>query len=139
MGILDHELIFSDAQALTATANSTNLVDMQAASQMGSAISDAHLLLNITAKGASTPTIAAALVGADDEAFSVNKVTVATTGTLSDPALGLRALALPLMATPKRYYRVEYTLGGGGGSPTFTVTAALQLNPSYRAPGIYAA
>lgn len=121
--LLDKQLAFSEAQALTATANSTNVVDMGGSINLP-ANGKTRCLLNVGAKGASTPTIAAVLVGADDDAFSVNKITIGTTGTLSDPALGNYDIPIRNHAA-KRYYRIEYTLGGGGGSPTFTVTAGL--------------
>lgn len=122
--MFDQQLVFSDAQALTATAVSTNYVNGGAASNLG--VNPIRCLMTVTAKGASTPTIAAVLVGADDSAFSTNKITIGATTTLSDPTLGMYEIPVR-NHPPKKYYRVEYTLGGGGGSPTFTVTTGLVL------------
>lgn len=123
--LFDQQLIFSDAQALTATANSTNYVDGSANKNLN-VNGEIHCPLVISAKGASTPTIRAVLVGADDTAFSTNKITIGDTGTLSDPTVGIYSIGIR-NHSPKRYYRIEYTLGGGGGSPTFTVTVGFTL------------
>lgn len=121
--LLDKQLAFSEAQALTATADSTNVIDMGGAINL-KANGKIQCLLNIGAKGASTPTIKVEIKGADDEAISSNVIVVAETATLSDPALGNYDVPIRQHAV-KRYYRATYTLGGGGGSPTFTVTVGL--------------
>lgn len=117
--LLDKSVTFSDAQALTATADSTNVVDMGAAVNLA-ANGKTKCLLNLGAKGGTTPTIAALIQGADNEAMSSNAITIGTTGTLTDPALGNYEVPLANHA-PKRYYRITYTCGGT--NPTFTVTA----------------
>lgn len=128
--ITDFELTLSDAQVLAASGNSTNDIDMTGAIQPGTLLSDLYFILTVSAKSGATPTIRAALVGADDAAFSVNKVTVADTGVLADPVtIGTRfPIALGNLAAKKRYYRIEYTLGGT--TPGFTVTATLTPTPS---------
>lgn len=128
--LLDKQVAFSEAQALTATANSTNVVDMGAAINIA-ANGKTKCLLNLGAKGGTAPTIAAVLEGADNEAMSSNAITIGTTGTLTDPALGNYEIPIANHAA-KRYYRITYTCGGT--NPTFTVTAgfhdAFQTNLS---------
>lgn len=119
---LDKELLFSDAEALAASGNSANLVDSVAAHVLGAG-EEMYWFLQLAAKGGTTPTIKAVLVGADDSGFSSNKITIVDTGTLSDPALGFAWKGAVPHHTKKRYYRVEYTLGGT--NPTFTATSGL--------------
>lgn len=124
---MDKENLCSDAQALTGTANSSDLIDMGGAVNLGGASGHRPKpFVHISAKSGTTPTIAILLVGADDSAFSTNKITIWNSGTLSDPAVpSLVKGAIP-SHTPKRYYRFEYTLGGT--TPNFTVTSGLVLD-----------
>lgn len=119
---LDKELTLSAGQQLTASGNSTNIVDESVARNLGSG-EPLYFVVHLSAKAGTTPTFQAKLVGADDAAFSSNKITIVDTGTLSDPAVpALKQYALPTH-TAKRYYRVEYVLGGT--SPDFTFTAGI--------------
>lgn len=122
--MLDQQLLMSDAQALTATANSTDYIDAGAARNLGSGQRVA-LVVHVSAQGGTSPTIQAVFVGADDTAFSTNKITIADSGTKAAPGVGFIRMAIPAH-TAKRYFRVEYTLGGT--SPTYTVTAGIALN-----------
>jgi hypothetical protein len=114
--IADKQLALSDAQVLAATGNSTNVIDNVVPLNLGS--SELRAYLNIRAKSGTGPSIRAQLVGADDSGFSTNKITVADTGVLADPALGLYDVPIRQHAK-KRYYRTEYTLAGT--TPNFTV------------------
>jgi hypothetical protein len=131
--ILDQQLIFSDAQVLTATANSTNLVDQGASRDLGRGVR-LTFIMHVSAVSGTSPTIAALLVGADDAAFATNKITLATIATLSPPVANTiyRAVPASLPNTPKRYLRVEYTIGGT--TPSVTVTATLVLDDQTTQP-----
>jgi hypothetical protein len=131
--ILDQQLIFSDAQVLTATANSTNLVDQGASRDLGRGVR-LTFIMHVSAVSGTSPTIAALLVGADDAAFATNKITLATIATLSPPVANTiyRAAPASLPNTPKRYLRVEYTIGGT--TPSVTVTATLVLDDQTTQP-----
>lgn len=126
MALMDAQNLFSDAQALTVTAASTNYIDGSAARLSGNG-EPLMVLAAITSVGGTSPTITAALEGADDTAFSTNKITLATvTPTLvSGTAYGLLKLAISPHAA-KRYYRMYYTMGGT--SPTVTITAGFALD-----------
>lgn len=121
---IDQQTVMSDAQVVTATANSTNYIDTLAGHNLGSGKKVVPFIKVGTVSG--TPTLTAALVGADDSGFSTNKITLATvTPTLTaGQADTLVHMAIPSHAQ-KRYFRMEYTVGGG--SPSVVVTAGLAL------------
>lgn len=122
----DDQLMVSRAQVLTATANSTDLIDMGAARSLGAGQEFIPTVV-ITANTGTSPTLTVALVGADDSAFSTNKITIdSVTPTLvSGTAFGIvRMTARAHM--PKRFYRYEYTVGGT--SPSITITAGFAAN-----------
>ena len=116
--MIDKQLLFSDAQVLSASGNSTNYLERPAPTNLGGQEGLFPFLL-VHTKSGTTPTLRATLVGADDAAFTANKVTLEDTGTVSDPPLGFIRLAIPTHS-PKKYFRVEYVLGGG--TPGFTVS-----------------
>jgi len=131
----DSQLEFSTQQALTATANSTNIVDKGGPINLGAGEPiHAYISLCGVAPGGTNPTLTATLVGADDAAFSVNKITIGSvTPVLVSGTIDTRNYEIPIGSNlPKRYFRIEYTLGGT--SPTVTVTAGfvedLQTHPS---------
>lgn len=119
--LLDAQDAPSNPQTLTATANSTDYIDKGGAVNLGAG-QPVLALVNIgTPTG--TPTLTINFVGADDAAFSVNKITIATrTPTLTGGTeVGGLYLAIAPHA-PKRYFRFEYTVGGG--SPSIPVLHA---------------
>lgn len=136
MGMNDNQLYFSDAQALTASAVATNVIDTGAPCMIGSGerLRCGLSLLGV-APGGTLPTLTATLWGADDAAMSVNRVAIGAvspalvSGTpLTDPCIEVGCS----IRQPKRFYRVEYVLGGT--NPTMTVssflTEELQTNPA---------
>lgn len=119
--LLDKQLLMSDAQVVNANGNSTDYIDFGSARNLGAG-QELQPVFHIGAKSGTTPTLRALVVGADDSTFSTNKVTLMDTGTLTDPPIGFVRLAIP-SHPPKRYMRIEYTVGGG--TPSFSVTAGL--------------
>jgi hypothetical protein len=123
--MLDKQTTFSDAQALTASAASTNRLDFGASARLGSGHT-VWLYLKIDATGGSSPTIAIALRGDTDSTAGseVPLIEILDAATLSpDPS----HFAIPVGVFQKlRYYDVYYTLTGT--SPTYTVTCALLLD-----------
>lgn len=140
MGIMDRELTFSLAQAVTATAASTDYYDQQVA---GNILALAPMWLQVsfdeaaTAAGAATVTVQ--LQCDDNPAFSSPK-TVATSAALAlaDMAPGKAPVLLPLPASlDERYIRVNYVVATGpltAGKFTSTITDKPQSNKPY--PGI---
>jgi hypothetical protein len=121
--MLDQNLVLSDAQALTVTANSTNVIDLGAAKSLGAGDVLIPMVL-ITAVGGTSPTLTVTIQGADDVGISTNVITLATaTPTLvSGTAYGFVRMAFHAHM-PKRYIRATYTLGGT--SPTMTITTSI--------------
>lgn len=125
---------FSESQALTGTAASTNTIDLGATYTVlgapaplvrdigkGNRI-DVLVSLDVDSGGTS-PTIDVTLEVDDNDAFSSAK-TVAVAPQVAGGSEGDRiALYWIPEGTDERYMRVNYTLGGT--SPTYTVTAGI--------------
>lgn len=139
--ILDAQGVLSDAQAITTTANSTNVYDT------GSPVRDAgtgkgfaltvQVTQAFTASGAGTLTIA--LIAADDTGLSTNPTTLWTTGAIPVATLAagykLVARVPPNRAFPKgqRYLGLTYAVATGPMTAG-KITAAL-TNEQYDASG----
>jgi hypothetical protein len=139
--------LFSDAQALTTTAASTNHIDLGATGTVLGA--PAALTRDIAkgepipivvkmdvAAGGTSPTITVSVQVDDNSSFS-SATTVLTTDSKSGGAAG-DEIYIPVYlpeGTNERYLRLNYTLGGT--SPTYTVTAGVVKgrNSNYTVPG----
>jgi hypothetical protein len=120
--IFDQQNLFSDSQVLTATANSTNLIDALTARNLGAG-EPLFLVAALIAISGTSPTLTVNLVGADDSGFSTNKITIASATPTLVSGVAQMVHLTPPSHTPKRYYRLEYTVGGTG--PSITVIAGL--------------
>lgn len=127
--IPDAQQLFSDAQALSATAVSTNVIDLGVDRDLG--------------KGEPMAVVVCVDVAADfttgDETYQIDIQTgstatptkviarripvVTASNTTSDLGLG-KILVIPLPHDVDRYLRINYTLGGT--TPTVTLTTFLQ-------------
>jgi len=122
--LIDSRLEFSDAQALTETAASTNLVDLGGDRDIGPGRT-LYVVLTVDVAADFTTgneTYAVALQTDDNVGFS-------SAVTLASRSIAAAALAqgsqhvIPVTLTNERYLRLNYTLGGT--SPTVTVSAWL--------------
>lgn len=127
--ILDKENLFSDDQAITASAASTNVVDLGVSRDIGKGV-PVPVLIQVTADFATLTSLTAEIETSDDEAFSSSE-TLATSGAI--PAADLVAgYQFPMQYMPlgtKRYVRVNYTVAGtdaSAGTVTAGVVAAHQ-------------
>jgi hypothetical protein len=119
--MLDNNLIFSDAQDLTETAVSTNVIDMGVARDLGSG--ERLWLLFQFGNVVSDATWIAVLNASAAEAMS-NPVVKATTGAAITPT-DYTLLAMPINpGVAYRYYQISYTIASGT-SPHIPTTAAL--------------
>jgi hypothetical protein len=127
--ILDAQNLFSDAQAITAAAASTNLIDLGANRNLGVG-EDLYVHVNVDVAftdASSDSTLTVTVETDDNEAFS-SPTTAQTIGTF--PALSAIGASLKAKLQPdaivERYMRLKYTPNNGSLS-TGSVTAALVL------------
>lgn len=121
--LIDNALAMSNAQVVTATGNSSDYIDHLGSANLG-ADRVPRVGLNISAVTGTSPTLTAKLVGADDAAFSTNKVTI---GAIVDAITAAGNYRIPVgNVARKRYYRIEYTVGGT--TPSFTVTSFVVMD-----------
>ena len=137
--ILDAQNVFSDAQALTATADSTNLIDLSVANRQIGVGEPMCVLVNLTVLADATSsdeTYTFQVETDDNESFSSSTLLGgATTITRGDAAGTRYVYVMPAIVTIERYIQVVYTLGGT--TPTVTLDchllplAAVQDNQLY--------
>jgi hypothetical protein len=122
---LDAKHLFSDAQALTATAASTNVVDLGSDSNLG--IGEPMVVvvsLDVAADDANgDETYSVALQTDDNDSFSSAAELASRTITRGDAAGTKYVLGVPADTSAERYLRLNFTLGGT--TPSATVTAFL--------------
>lgn len=133
--LLSAQQTFSDAQALTATAVSTNIIDLGAT---GTVLGAPAALTQDIAKGEPIPIVVKMDVAAGGTSPTITvSVQVDTVENFASPTIVLTTVSKAAGAagdeiyvpvylpegTNQRYLRLNYTLGGT--SPTYTVTAAI--------------
>lgn len=122
--ILDAQLLFSDAQPLTATAVSTNIIDLGVQRNIGVGEPMVAIVCADVALAGTTPTLSVSVQFDDTAAFST-PTTVGTSKSYSTLALGGKiVVGIPANSDGEQFVRLNYTLGGT--TPTATVTSALQ-------------
>lgn len=123
--IFDAYNLYSDAQALTATAASTNLIDHGSDRNIGVGEGMVVMLsLDVAADaGSSNETYVVALETDDNSSFSSAVTVGSATITRGDAAGTVYYIPLPPSTSMEQYSRLNYTLGGT--TPSVTVTARL--------------
>ena len=125
--IFDKTLQFSADQALTATAASTDYLDLGSDRDVGPGTPLFLVVVSKVAAGGTSPTIAISIKTDDNVSFS-SAATPLAGPTIAGASFGAGAMhVIPWPFTNERYNRVKYTLGGT--SPTFTVDAFLTSQP----------
>ena len=113
--IIDRFNEYSDAQAVTASAASTNVVDLKAAGNIEGKPYYLHVKVNTAATASGDATVTFALQTDSDEAFG-SATTLWTSAAIGKAALtaGTEVVRLPINGMPlKRYTRVYYTVATG--------------------------
>lgn len=137
MGYKDAQQLFSDAQALTATAVSTNIIDLGADRNIGVGKPIGIVITVGAALAGTSPTFQVTVQASPSSAFGA-PVTVTTGPTYSAVTLGQQlVILLPADTLTDRFIRLSYTLGGT--TPTITVTSYLAPWDQIPAPQQYAA
>jgi len=113
--ILDKEQLFSDAQAITTTANSTNVIDLLKDRDIGVGHPVGVLIqvvTTMTAAGAATLTVT---IETDDNASFSSATVLYTSGAIAvaDLIAGKRPWLLWFGANNERYIRLVYTVATG--------------------------
>ncbi|MGL4813227.1 MAG: Bbp16 family capsid cement protein [Beijerinckiaceae bacterium] len=118
--IIDSRLQVSNNQALTATAASTDVVDLSTLRNVGPGDPIYFVVVTKSALGGTSPTFAFSIQTDDNSGFS-SAATIATSATFSGAAAlpngTVQWITVP--ASNERYLRANYTMGGT--SPTLTV------------------
>ncbi len=126
MAVIDALLLFSSAQALTETADATNVIDLKAAGMLGSGKPlQVVIKVDVAADGTTTDETYTFSVTTDDNASLNSDTTIATKtiGYASLTANSLHTIDIPENVATEQYLGLVYTLGGT--SPSVTVTAWL--------------
>lgn len=129
--MLDAQQLFSDAQALTATAVSTNIIDLGADRDIGRGEPMAVVLTTDVAADFTTgnETYQIDIETDDNSGFSsavviARRLPVVTASPATNTLKTGGILVIPIPTDNERFLRINYTLGGT--TPTWTVTAFLQ-------------
>lgn len=140
MALLDQQNVFADG----VLAANSDVIDMIAPTNLGALAQGrgfggegAEVYTSVSAKANADNTLAYNLVGADDAAFTQNKITVLAVPATNIPAVSGHHARIP-HHTPKRFFRLESTFGGTGPSITakqFLHTTA-NLRPLAGGPGV---
>ncbi len=110
--IFDSTFLFSDGQAITATANSTNVVDLGVVRDIGKGV-PVPIVIQVTEDFDELTTLTATIQTDDNEGFS-SPSTIATSGAIAAADL-VAGYQFPLQYMPlhtQRYLRVVYTVAG---------------------------
>lgn len=136
--ILDAQLLFSESQAVTASAASTNIYDASAARNIGVG-EDMYVLCICTVAmtdGSSDSTVTVTLETDDNAAFSSPALAVQTVGVFAAlSAVGTKFVRrLSTTGLTERYIRGYYTVANGNlttGSFTLTLVKDADLYTAY--------
>lgn len=132
MAFIDKLGEFSSAQALTATADATNVLDLKAIGQLGSGTPmQVVVQVNVAADATTGDETYQFSVTTDDNASLTSDTTIATRtiAAASLTANSIHLIDIPENVATERYLGLVYTLGGT--TPTITVTAWLAPKGTY--------
>ena len=128
--LLDQQALFSAAQAITATAASTNVIDTGSNKDVGK-YGDIPLLIQVV-EGFNNLTSLAVTVQTDDNAaFSSPTDVLAMTIPVASLVLGYKSPVITLPMKMERYIRLNYTVTGTApttGKVTAGIAGGVQTN-----------
>jgi hypothetical protein len=127
--ILDKEALLSDDQAITASAVSTNVIDLGVSRDIGKG-TPVPVLIQVTEDFATLTSLTAVLETSETQNFASSE-TLATSGAVAaaDLVAGAQLGPLYIPTGVQRYIRISYTVAGSdatAGTVTAGVVAAHQ-------------
>ena len=138
--IIDGLLLFSSAQAITATAASTNVLDMVNARDMGAADPELQVAIYVTTAFATTNagTLTIAVQGSTDNA-TFTTYAQSRAYTAGEMTAGAKLLPIELPAKTSgdalpRYYRLNYTVANAFTGGAVTAMLVLDREDKYAYP-----
>ena len=121
--LLDQQALFSAAQAITATAASTNVIDTGSNKDVGK-YGDIPLLIQVVEGFNNLTSLTVTVQTDDNSAFSSAADVLAMTIPLASLVLGDKSPVITLPMKMERYIRLNYT-GTGTAPTTGKVTAGI--------------
>lgn len=125
--MIDRQNQFSSAQAVTATAGSTDIIDLASAGRNVGVGEIVYIVVIVTAAftDVGSDSTVAVTLETDDNTSMSSPTTIQTIGTFSAlAAAGTRLISRLPVATYERYIGIRYTVAGGNLS-TGSITAFL--------------
>ncbi|WP_243233400.1 Bbp16 family capsid cement protein [Klebsiella pneumoniae] len=128
--LLDQQALFSAAQAITATAASTNVIDTGSNKDVGK-YGDIPLLIQVVEGFNNLTSLTVTVQTDDNSAFSSAADVLSMTIHLASLVLGYKSPVITLPMKMERYIRLNYTVTGTApttGKVTAGITGGVQTN-----------
>ncbi len=128
--LLDQQALFSAAQAITATAASTNVIDTGSNKDVGK-YGDIPLLIQVVEGFNNLTSLTVTVQTDDNSAFSSAADVLSMTSPLASLVLGYKSPVITLPMKMERYIRLNYTVTGTApttGKVTAGITGGVQTN-----------
>lgn len=128
--LLDQQALFSAAQAITATAASTNVIDTGSNKDVGK-YGDIPLLIQVVEGFNNLTSLTVTVQTDDNSAFSSAADVLSMTIPLASLVLGYKSQVITLPMKMERYIRLNYTVTGTApttGKVTAGITGGVQTN-----------
>ncbi|WP_394894249.1 Bbp16 family capsid cement protein [Klebsiella pneumoniae] len=128
--LLDQQALFSAAQAITATAASTNVIDTGSNKDVGK-YGDIPLLIQVVEGFNNLTSLTLTVQTDDNSAFSSAADVLSMTIPLASLVLGYKSPVITLPMKMERYIRLNYTVTGTApttGKVTAGITGGVQTN-----------
>lgn len=128
--LLDQQALFSAAQAITATAASTNVIDTGSNKDVGK-YGDIPLLIQVVEGFKNLTSLTVTVQTDDNSAFSSAADVLSMTIPLASLVLGYKSPVITLPMKMERYIRLNYTVTGTApttGKVTAGITGGVQTN-----------
>ena len=137
MSILDRQVLFSNEQAITTTAASTDIIDLGSTRDIGAG-ELSTVLVQVTTAFDNLTTLGVALQTSSTEAFSVPIQLTAATLPLASLTAGARFPITTVPGGTLRYLRLYYTVTGSAPT-TGKITAGVGVETVHQDTALYPA